>query len=60
MDQASIKECLLFLKIKNSEGFDRIPQQVLLDCIDYLLEPLIYLFEAIYDQKKILNKTRKT
>jgi hypothetical protein len=31
MDQNSIKECMLTLKPNNSEGFDRIPQRMLLD-----------------------------
>ena len=31
MDEGSIKECMLSLKIKNTEGFDSIPQRVLVD-----------------------------
>ena len=28
MDESSLKECILNLKIKNSEGYDRIPQRI--------------------------------
>ena len=34
MDQASIRVCMLSLKIKNIEGFDRIPKGILLDGLD--------------------------
>ena len=53
MDEASIKECIMSLKPKNSEGFDRIPQRILLDGMDCLLPPLVKLFELIYEFKKI-------
>ena len=53
MDRESIKECMLLLKRKNSEGYDRIPQRVLVDGIEHLLDPLTHLFHLIYNQKKI-------
>ena len=28
MDQESIRDCVLSLQVKNSEGFDRIPQRI--------------------------------
>ena len=31
MDRDSIEECIRSLSIKNSEGFDRIPQRVIVD-----------------------------
>ena len=31
MDEQSVRECILSLKIKNSEGFDRIPQRILIE-----------------------------
>ena len=34
MDTDSVRECILSLKLKNSEGFDRIPQRVLVDGVD--------------------------
>ena len=51
MDRASIRECILSLKVKNNEGFDRIPQRILVDGIDNLLSPLTYLFQLIYKKK---------
>ena len=56
MDEKSIKECMLTLKPKNSEGFDRIPQRVLLDGTEHLLQPLTTLFAQIYKQRKIPNQ----
>jgi hypothetical protein len=53
MNEKSIKECMLTLKPKNSQGFDRIPQRVLLDGTEYLLQPLTTLFEQVYKQSKI-------
>ena len=31
MDELSVKECLHLLKNKNSEGFDRIPQRIMVE-----------------------------
>jgi hypothetical protein len=56
MDENSIKECMLTLKPKNSEGFDRILQRVLLDGTEYLLQPLTTLFDQVYKQRKIPNQ----
>ena len=41
------------IKVKNSEGFDRIPQRILVDGANELKLPLSILFAKIYDQKKI-------
>ena len=41
------------LKIKNSEGYDRLPQRILVDGIDILIKPLSVLFEKIYQSKTI-------
>ena len=41
------------LKIKNCEGHDRIPQRILVDGLEILINPLTVLFEKIYDQKDI-------
>jgi hypothetical protein len=51
MDLQSVKECITSLKIKNKEGFDRIPQRVLVDGIDYLLAPITALMNQIFEQK---------
>ena len=37
MKEASVKECTLSLKIKNSAGYDCSPQRVLIEGVDYLL-----------------------
>ena len=44
MDKNSIMECILALQTKNSEGFDRIPQRILVDGAD----TLIVAFEGIF------------
>ena len=41
------------LKIKNCEGHDQIPQRILVDAFDALQHNLVFLFEQIYEQKKI-------
>ena len=44
MDKNSIMECILALQTKNSEGFDRIPQRILVDGSDIL----IVAFEGLF------------
>ena len=34
MDENSIRECISTLKVKNSEGLDRIPQRILCDGVE--------------------------
>ena len=41
------------LKTKNCEGHDRIPQRILIDGIQYLLDPLSKIFNKIYNTKTI-------
>ena len=53
MSREDVLECMLSLKCKNSEGFDRIPQRILLDGAEILVEPLSILFEKIYYQKNV-------
>jgi hypothetical protein len=53
MTREKIKECLGSLKWKNSEGFDRITQRILLDGAEMLVDPLSNLFDKIYHQKCI-------
>ena len=48
MDGASIRECIMSLKVKNSEGFDRIPQRILVDGVDHLLAPFVTLFSVFF------------
>ena len=53
MDKLSVKDCITNLKIKNSEGFDRIPQRILKEGIEVLLNPLTKLFKLIYEEMEI-------
>ena len=39
MDENSIRECISTLKVKNNEGFDRIPQRILSDGVENLIIP---------------------
>jgi hypothetical protein len=41
------------LKPKNSEGFDKIPQHILLESIEILQTPLTQLFEQVYVQPNV-------
>ena len=52
MDPISVKECMLALKLKNTEGYDRIPQRVLIDGADILDKAYAGLSNRIYAQKK--------
>ena len=54
-----IIECVKSLKIKNCEGYDRIPQRILSEGIEYLIEPLTGLFKLIVQQTKIPKKSSK-
>ena len=49
MREDDVWECMRTLKAKNSEGFDRIPQRILLDGAEVILKPLSGLFKRIYE-----------
>ena len=51
MDADSVKEFVMPLKIKNSEGVDRVPQRRHVDGYEHLGEPLVVLFNLISKQK---------
>ena len=53
MDTDAIISVVGTMKVKNSEGFDRIPQRVIREGINHLLKPLTNLFKLIYTQKQI-------
>jgi hypothetical protein len=53
MTQENIAECIKSIKIKNNEGFDRIPQRVLVDGISNILSPLTALFQLIFNERKV-------
>jgi hypothetical protein len=39
--------------MKNTEGYDRIPQRILIDGSEHLIAPLTKLFDLIYTHKQI-------
>ena len=53
MDPDSIRECILSLKMKNTEGYDRIPQRILIDGVDCLLVAFNGLFKRVYEQSEV-------
>ena len=53
MARNDVKECIISLKSKHCEGFDRIPVCVLADAHEILLEPMSQLFEKIYATKLV-------
>ena len=40
--------------MKNTEGYDRIPQRILVDVVDQLLDSFVGLFDRIYNQTSVL------
>ena len=56
MSMDDITECVRSIKIKNCEGYDRIPQRILVDDIGYLALPLNHLFNEIYHTNAIPNQ----
>ena len=53
INESDVAGCIKMLKIKNSEGFDRIPQRILSDGMEPLLKPLTTLFKLIFKENKI-------
>ena len=53
MTEENIIRAVKSIKIKNSEGNDRIPQRILIDGISCLIKPLANLFNKIYTKKEI-------
>jgi hypothetical protein len=53
MHESSIKECLSSLKSKNSKGFVRIPQKVLIGGAVHLINLLTPLLDRIYNKTKV-------
>ena len=51
MDESNIMEAVKSIKLKNAEGYDRIPQRFLIDGISILILPLKILFSMIYKSK---------
>ena len=42
--------------MKNTEGYDRIPQRIIIDGLESLGKPLEKLFAMIYRDKKVLGQ----
>ena len=53
MTDTDIRECRNNIKIKNCEGYDRIPKRILVDSANILAEPLRQLFKRVYFQNSI-------
>ena len=53
MTPENIRNAFKSIKIKNSEGYDRIPQRILNEGMEFLIEPCIKLFNLIYTHKKL-------
>jgi hypothetical protein len=49
MREDDVWECMRTLKAKNSEGFDRIPQRILVDGAEVIIKPISGLFKRIYE-----------
>jgi hypothetical protein len=41
------------LKLKNSEGYDRIPQRILVEGVEFLAAPITGLMNMIYEKKSV-------
>ena len=53
MTRTDIVNSVKSLKVKNSEGYDRIPQRVLIDGLEILVEPLTIFFNKVYMSREI-------
>ena len=56
MTSENVLKAMKEIKVKNSEGWDRIPQRILIDGMEMLVRPLTVLFNKIY-RFKCLNNT---
>jgi hypothetical protein len=53
MNMDSIRSVMESMKIKNSEGYDRIPQQIIKEGLENLLVPFTQLFKKIYTERSV-------
>jgi hypothetical protein len=58
MSTKEVQKSIESIKLKNTEGYDRIPQRVLVDGIEHLLQPFTKLFDLIYREKSIPEQWR--
>ena len=54
MTRSNVLDCVSKIKLKNTEGYDRIPQRILVEGRDALIVPLTELFRLIYRDKLFL------
>ena len=50
MTELNIRRVMSTIKIKNCEGWERIPQRIFVEGIEVLAAPLTNLFNKIYEQ----------
>ena len=43
--ELEIREAIMSMKMKNSKGYDRIPQRIMIDGISELMEPFVKLYK---------------
>ena len=58
MSGVDVERCIRSIKVKNSEGYDRVPQRILVDGMIHLLPPFTKFFDAIYYSKEIPEQWR--
>ena len=58
MTEVNVAKIMKGLKIKNCEGFDRIPLRILNEGAEYLIKPIAKLMQLIYSRKTIPEQWR--
>ena len=53
MTMENVLKAIKEIKLKNSEGWDRISQRIFIDGMEILVEPLSVLFNKIYTQRTL-------
>ena len=56
MDEELVKECIASIKTKNRDGFDRIPQRILVDGPSILKKPMCELSSKVFYQGSVLKQ----
>ena len=53
MTEENVREAISTIKLKNSDGCDRIPQRMVIEGADALIKPFTQLYDAIYKTGEI-------
>ena len=53
MTRPNVLETMISIKLKNSEGSDRIPKRIILYAAEILGEPLTVLMNKIYEKRRL-------